>query len=82
MRSRIERLRGMHVTAIWGGTPVVSPVGPAVFRDFLPAALADGRFRPAPEPTVVGDGLEALPTALQTLRNGVSATKIVVGMDA
>ncbi|PZE94780.1 zinc-binding alcohol dehydrogenase family protein [Curtobacterium sp. MCBD17_008] len=80
VRSRIARLRGIRVSAIWGGTPVVSPVGPAVFRDFLPAALADGRFRAAPEAMVVGHGLEALPGALQTLRNGVSARKVVVGM--
>jgi hypothetical protein len=30
---------------------------------------------------VVGHGLEALPGALQTLRDGVSATKVVVGID-
>jgi NADPH:quinone reductase-like Zn-dependent oxidoreductase len=81
VRSFLARLRGIRITSIWGGTPVVSPVGPAVFRDFLPAALADGRFRPAPDPMVVGHGLEALPGALQTLRDGVSATKVVVGID-
>jgi NADPH:quinone reductase-like Zn-dependent oxidoreductase len=82
IRSLIARPRGIHVSSIWGGTPVVSPVGPAVYRDFLPAALADGRFRPAPEPRVVGSGLSAIPGALATLRDGVSASKIVVTIDS
>ncbi|GAA4663596.1 zinc-binding alcohol dehydrogenase family protein [Frondihabitans cladoniiphilus] len=81
LRSLVERPRGIRISSIWGGTPVVSPVGPAVYRDFLPQALADGRFRPAPEPRVVGTGLAAIPGALATLREGVSATKIVVAID-
>lgn len=47
----------------------------------LPARGAGRRrFRAAPEAMVVGHGLEALPGALQTLRNGVSARKVVVSM--
>ena len=71
----------MHVSVIWGGTPVRSPVGPAVFRDFLPAALQEGRFHPAPDPVVHGRGLHVLPAALDALRAGVSATKLVVTVD-
>lgn len=78
VRSVIARTRRIRVSSIWGGTPVTSPVGPAVYRDFLPAALADGRFRPAPDPRVVGTGLADIPEALATLRAGVSATKLVV----
>jgi len=26
---------GIQVTSVWGGTPVLSPVRPAVFRDYL-----------------------------------------------
>lgn len=81
LRSLLARPRGIRVTSIWGGTPVQSPVGPALYRDFLPSALADGRYRPAPDPRVVGAGLDQLPSALAELRKGVSATKLVVAID-
>lgn len=80
-RALIARSRGLHVSTIWGGTPVHSPVGPAVFCEFLPGALADGRFRPEPHPLIAGYGLTAVPDALDTLRAGVSAAKIVVTLN-
>lgn len=80
-RALIARTRGVRVTAIWGGTPVRSTVGPAVFADFLPGALRDGRFRAAPNPVVAGRGLPAVPGALARLRAGVSAAKLVVTLD-
>jgi NADPH:quinone reductase-like Zn-dependent oxidoreductase len=79
-RALIARRRGIRVSAIWGGTPVESPVGPAVFGDFLPGALADGRFRPAPDAVVAGADLRDIPAALDTLRAGVSAAKLVVSV--
>ncbi|MCI4658893.1 zinc-binding alcohol dehydrogenase family protein [Cryobacterium zhongshanensis] len=78
VRSFLARARGIRVTSIWGGTPVQSPVGPAIFRDFLPVALSTGQFRPAPDPRVFGIGLDQVPGALAALRAGVSATKLVV----
>lgn len=80
-RSLLARARGIRVTSIWGGTPVQSPVGPAIFRDFLPVALSTGQFRPAPDPRIFGIGLEHVPGALAALRKGVSATKLVVTID-
>lgn len=50
----------------------------AIYTDFLPAALAAGAYRAAPDASVVGDGLACIPAALQQLRDGVSATKLVV----
>lgn len=50
----------------------------AVFHDYLPGALADGSFVPEPEAHVVGQGLEALQGAMDVLRAGASAKKIVV----
>lgn len=52
----------------------------AVFHDFLPGALADGKYKIAPESQVVGEGLEALQGAMDTLKAGVSAKKIVVSL--
>ena len=52
----------------------------AIYGDYLPKALAAGTFVPAPEAAVIGDGLEALQGAMDTLKRGVSARKIVVGL--
>ncbi|WP_233188895.1 zinc-binding alcohol dehydrogenase family protein [Subtercola sp. Z020] len=82
IRSVMARTRGIRISSIWGGTPVQTEVGPAIFRDYLPAALAGGGFRPAPEPRVTGAGLQHIPDALATLRAGVSAAKIVVTIPA
>jgi NADPH:quinone reductase-like Zn-dependent oxidoreductase len=70
--------RGLRVSGIWGGTLKDNEVGPAIYVDFLPAALASGDYRAAPDATVVGDGLERIPEALRRLRAGVSAAKLVV----
>ncbi|ETS79058.1 hypothetical protein PFICI_08911 [Pestalotiopsis fici W106-1] len=53
-------------------------VGPAVWKDFLPHALASGSFVPAPEPFVVGKGLESIQAGLDHLSKGVSAQKVIV----
>ncbi|WP_206690454.1 hypothetical protein [Quadrisphaera sp. INWT6] len=66
------------MSAIWGGTPAQNPIGPAVFEGYLPDALRDGRHLAAPAAEVVGDGLGAVPGALDRLRAGVSARKLVV----
>lgn len=72
------RTRGVRTRFIWGGAPVNNAVGPMIFQEFLPAALADGRYRAVPPIEVVGEGLAALPLALERQRQGVSATKLVV----
>jgi NADPH:quinone reductase-like Zn-dependent oxidoreductase len=78
VRTRVARLSGVRVSAIWGGVPARTDVGPAVLRDFLPTALADGRYRTSPAAEVVGDELGAIPAGLLRLRGGVSARKLVV----
>ncbi|KAL1984922.1 hypothetical protein VTN96DRAFT_8581 [Rasamsonia emersonii] len=49
-----------------------------IFNEFLPKALAEGKYQAAPEPYVVGKGLEALQAGLEARKKGVSAQKIVV----
>lgn len=80
VRRLAARPYGVRVSAIWGGTPAVSPVGPALFRDFLPVALADGRLRPSPASEVVGHELGVIPAALLRLRSGVRGRKLVVSL--
>jgi NADPH:quinone reductase-like Zn-dependent oxidoreductase len=74
------RRQGVRMSGIWGGTLKDNEVGPAIYVDFLPAALATGAYRAAPDATVVGDGLDRIPDALRRLRGGVSAAKLVVTM--
>jgi NADPH:quinone reductase-like Zn-dependent oxidoreductase len=70
--------RGVHVSGIWGGALKDNEVGPAIYTDFLPIALATGAYRAEPQAEIVGHGLEAIPTGLQRLRKGVSAKKLVI----
>ncbi|KAK9470918.1 chaperonin 10-like protein [Dipodascopsis tothii] len=53
-------------------------VGPAVFNSFLTDALAKGKFAIVPEARIVGHGLDKVQEALDTILEGVSATKLVV----
>lgn len=81
LRGRLARRSGVRVSAIWGGSPALDDVGPAIWSRFLPDALAAGRYRPSPDPEVVGHDLAAVPGALQRLRAGVNGTKLVVTLD-
>lgn len=73
-----SRLRGIRTRFVWGSTLMDNEVGPMLWEGFLPAALADGRYVATPEPLVVGSGLESIQPALDALRAGVSAQKLVV----
>jgi NADPH:quinone reductase-like Zn-dependent oxidoreductase len=73
-----SRMRGIGTKFIFGSTLFANEVGPAIWVDFLPQALADGRFVAAPEPRVVGHGLQAIQGAFEAQKKGVSASKIVV----
>ncbi|KAK8037493.1 zinc-binding oxidoreductase CipB [Apiospora marii] len=69
---------GIESNVVVGTTLEGNEVGKAIYEDFLPRALATGRFVAAPEPEVVGKGLEFVQTALDRLKRGVSAKKLVV----
>jgi NADPH:quinone reductase-like Zn-dependent oxidoreductase len=72
------RRLGVPNKFIWGGSLAGNEVGPAVWADFLPKALADGRYVAAPPPLVVGAGLEAIETGFEVQKKGMSARKVVV----
>ncbi|MDQ7809803.1 zinc-binding alcohol dehydrogenase family protein [Amycolatopsis sp. A133] len=78
VRSALARRNNISVGLIRGPALKDTSVGPAVFTRFLPAALATGTYRAAPEAVIAGDGLEQIPAALERLRQGVSAQKLVV----
>ena len=72
------RPRGVKLKYLFGSALKHTEVSLAIYRDFLPDALAENRYAIFPEPTVVGHGLDAVQGALDTQRRGVSAQKIVV----
>jgi len=78
VRATLARRRQIRISAIWGGSPRDNAVGPAIWNDFLPGALARGDYLAAPTPVVVGHGLEALPQALDRFRAGAKAEKFIV----
>jgi NADPH:quinone reductase-like Zn-dependent oxidoreductase len=73
-----KNLKGVKVEFIWGSDLYDGPVAEAVYGSFLPAALEQGSFVPAPEPLVVGHGLDKIQEAFEVGRKGVSAKKLVV----
>ncbi|KAE8393849.1 hypothetical protein ETB97_003198 [Aspergillus alliaceus] len=57
-----------------------SDIGPRVFEEYLPSALQADTFKPAPRAEVVGHGLESVQKGLDKLKDGVSATKLVISL--
>jgi hypothetical protein len=53
-------------------------VGKAMLEHFLPVPLKAGSFVLAPEPFVVGHGLESLQAVVDLQRKGVSAWMVVL----
>ena len=69
---------GIRTGLVSGYTLVHNEVGPMIYHDYLPKALAENKFVPAPMAEVVGHGLENAQKALAILKEGVSAKKIVI----
>lgn len=69
---------GVEANMVWGSSLKDNEVGPAIFVDFLPKALAEGKYIPAPEPWIVGKGLESIQDGFEAQKKGVSAKKVVV----
>ncbi|KAE9381943.1 zinc-binding oxidoreductase CipB [Stipitochalara longipes BDJ] len=53
-------------------------VGDAVWRKYVPEALKTGQLLAKPDPLVIKGGLQSVQEAVNTLRKGVSAAKVVV----
>ena len=73
-----SRFRGVGTKYIFGTTLKANEVSTAIYRDFLPSALAEGRYVAAPKPTVVGHGVRDFQDAMDIQLKGVSAAKVVV----
>ena len=87
MPQMLPAMLGLNVAAalgrvktkfIWGSSLMDNAVSRLIFGDFLPGALASGAYVTAPPALVTGEGLAAIQPALERLKQGVSAQKIVV----
>ena len=75
-----SKLRGIKWNFINAASVAESGIGKSILEDYLGKALADGSFKPSPEPMVVGKGLESMQEALDIQKKGMSAKKVVVTM--
>ncbi len=80
---RWHRISGVQVKFV-DGKDLCDPEGAVgrVYREFVPRALAERHLLPAPEPLVVGTGLEKIRKPWTSIRRGVSAKKVVVSLKA
>jgi len=75
-----SRARQIRTKFIHGSTLVDNGVGKVIYEDFLPKALAEGTYLAAPDPIVVGKGLEYIQAGFDLQKKGVSAKKVVVSL--
>lgn len=80
MISETASKHGVKTIFVEGAELARSELGKAIYEDFLPFALAGGEYIAAPEPQVVGKGLEYIQEALNVHKAGVSARKVVVSL--
>ncbi|XDG09295.1 hypothetical protein ABKA04_008910 [Annulohypoxylon sp. FPYF3050] len=70
---------GIEAKMVFAGTLRDNEVGPLIFDQFLPEALAQKKYQCLPKPLVVGNGLENVQSALDKGKSGtVSAQKLVI----
>lgn len=66
------------IEAVWNGVEYKEM--PSLIENFLEKALDEGKYLAAPNPKVVGSGLETIQQALDLHRKGVSGEKPVVSL--
>jgi len=53
-------------------------IGDAIWRKYIPNALAARKFQPKPDQMIIEGGLEKVQEGIGILREGVSAKKVVI----
>lgn len=76
-----SKMRGIKTGFIWGSIAHSPVLSEAIYVKYLPEALANQRFRPMPEPYIVGKGLQTIQEAFRVQKKGVSGKKIVVSLE-
>ncbi|KAI4254415.1 MAG: hypothetical protein LQ352_003117 [Teloschistes flavicans] len=75
-----SKMKRVETKFFFGSDLMVNEVSSAIYEDYLPAALEEGKYSAAPEPQVVGKGLENVQEALNLNIKGVSAKKLIVSL--
>jgi NADPH:quinone reductase-like Zn-dependent oxidoreductase len=75
-----SKLKRVDSKFIFGSDLMANEVGRVIYEDFLPGALAEGKYIAAPEPQVIGKGLEHIQEGMDLHKNGVSAKKVVISL--
>ena len=75
-----SRIRGIRTKFIFGNSLMDNEVSKVIYEDFLPSALVENRYVAAPEPYIIGSGLEYIQAAMDAQKKGVSAKKVVVSL--
>ena len=75
-----SKIKGVNFRFVSGSDLAVNDVSRALYKDYLPVALAERIYIVAPEPMVVGKGLEYIQEAIDINIRGVSARKVVVSL--
>ncbi len=73
-------MRHIRTKFIFGSTLMDNEVSKVIYEDFLPQALAGGYYIAAPEPVVIGKGLDYVQAGLDAQKKGVSAKKVVISL--
>ena len=77
-----SKLHGSSYKFIFATSLAFNGIGKALYQDYLPEALKQGKCICAPEPLVVqGKGLERIQEGMDLQRRGVSARKVVVMLE-
>lgn len=75
-----SRTRHIQIKNIFGSTLKNNEVSKAIYEEFLPEALSESRYVVAPEPYIIGKGLEYIQQGFDIQREGVSAKKVVISL--
>lgn len=75
-----SKIKGVGTKFIFGSELMANELGRVIYEDYLPAALAEGKYIAAPEPQVVERGLQYVQEAMDVHMRGVSAKKVVVSL--
>jgi hypothetical protein len=72
--------KSIRTQFIFASSLVDNGVGKAIYEDFLPKTLEEGTNVAAPDPLVVGKGLEYIQAGFDLQKKGMFAKKVVVSV--